>query len=503
MTPAYYEYLGWDYRTVAPRYFISGKQKGVIDKCIYFYVDEELNGPYTCEFQVSILAKCANEIIEGTRIKAKPNDVTDYDVFEITSKRVDTDTITFYGEQIHCCLKKSVNTYPSESIEFDVGILPKSNIEQAINVNNFSDVSDFHSKNDLWFLFDTDVENYELGRKWEGIHYLPYNAMDFLMRLQETFGGDWQWNKLNIYLWKHRGDTDKHVIRTGKNLLRLSKQSDNTAYINCVTPYWVDDEESDVAHRYSSAVTDDFDTSVDMLRIGTVRLNDVFDSDPGAAAAKSHAEGVLSETVKNALESSTSVEISTNTNTDGVLFKNYKIGDEADVWFEQVNLRLENARIVKLRYDSINERTVSVTVGKLEETYGDVIRDSIDVSSTPSYVVPSNDAVDVTDQFTISKTAGKLTISSFKAYKCGPLMFFQLDCSMSGVTTPGNSVFEGTISGPWLPSFHLCGMSGFWATSIEVFFVDTTGKVTLRAMVANDGPSGSSWSGVRSFYYFF
>lgn len=112
--------------------------------------------------------------------------------------------------------------------------------------------------------------------------------------------------------------------------------------------------------------------------------------------------------------------------------------------------------------------------------------------------------IDVTDQFTISKTAGKLTISSFKAYKCGPLIFFQLNCSMSGATTPGNSVFEGTIAGPWLPSFQLCGMSGFWATSIEVFFVDTTGKVTLRAMVANDGPSGSSsWSGVRSFYYFF
>jgi hypothetical protein len=46
-------------------------------------------------------------------------------------------------------------------------------------------------------------------------------------------------------------------------------------------------------------------------------------------------------------------------------------------------------------------------------------------------------------------------------------------------------------------------MSGFWATSIEVFFVDTAGKVTLRAMVANDGPSGgATWSGVRSFYYF-
>lgn len=112
--------------------------------------------------------------------------------------------------------------------------------------------------------------------------------------------------------------------------------------------------------------------------------------------------------------------------------------------------------------------------------------------------------IDVTDQFTISKTAGKLTISSFKAYKCGPLIFFQLNCSMSGATTPGNSVFEGTIAGPWLPSFHLCGMAGFWSTSIEVFFVDTAGKVTFRAMVANDGPSGSSsWSGVRSFYYFF
>lgn len=112
----------------------------------------------------------------------------------------------------------------------------------------------------------------------------------------------------------------------------------------------------------------------------------------------------------------------------------------------------------------------------------------------------TTDKIDVTDQFTISKTAGKLTISSFKAYKCGALMFFQLNCSMSGVTTPGNSVFEGTISGPWLPSFTLCGMSGFWGASIEVFFAEPTGKVTLRAMVANDGANG--WVGVRSFYYF-
>jgi hypothetical protein len=114
----------------------------------------------------------------------------------------------------------------------------------------------------------------------------------------------------------------------------------------------------------------------------------------------------------------------------------------------------------------------------------------------------TTDKLDVTSQFSINKTAGKLTINSFNVYKCGALMFFQLNCSMSGATSPGNSVFEGTISGPWLPSFTLCGMSGFWATSIEVFFVDPTGKVTLRAMVANDGPSSGSWSGVRSFYYF-
>lgn len=112
----------------------------------------------------------------------------------------------------------------------------------------------------------------------------------------------------------------------------------------------------------------------------------------------------------------------------------------------------------------------------------------------------TTDKLDVTNMFTISKTSGDLTINSFKVYKSGAIIFFALQTSTSRATAAGSNVFQGTISGPYLPNINQTGFAGLWGGGILSYIAQSDGTLIFRAHISSFGTAG--WSGVNMVQYF-
>lgn len=110
------------------------------------------------------------------------------------------------------------------------------------------------------------------------------------------------------------------------------------------------------------------------------------------------------------------------------------------------------------------------------------------------------DKIDVTSQYSISKTSGNLTINSFKVYKSGAIIFFALQTSTSAATAAGSNAFQGTISGPYLPNINQTGFAGLWGGGILSYIAQSDGTLIFRAHISSFG--GVGWSGVNMVQYF-
>jgi hypothetical protein len=112
----------------------------------------------------------------------------------------------------------------------------------------------------------------------------------------------------------------------------------------------------------------------------------------------------------------------------------------------------------------------------------------------------TTDKLDVTSQYSISKTSGNLTINSFKVYKSGAIIFFALQTSTSAATAAGSNAFTGSISGPYLPNINQTGFAGLWGGGILSYIAQSDGTLLFRAHISSFGTAG--WSGVNMVQYF-
>jgi hypothetical protein len=110
------------------------------------------------------------------------------------------------------------------------------------------------------------------------------------------------------------------------------------------------------------------------------------------------------------------------------------------------------------------------------------------------------DKIDVTSQYSISKTSGNLTINSFKVYKSGAIIFFALQTSTSAATAAGSNAFTGSISGPYLPNINQTGFAGLWGGGILSYIAQSDGTLIFRVHISSFGTAG--WSGVNMVQYF-
>lgn len=85
------------------------------------------------------------------------------------------------------------------------------------------------------------------------------------------------------------------------------------------------------------------------------------------------------------------------------------------------------------------------------------------VKSTGMVTCPSMNWVEITDQYTITKTSGNWTIVSYNAYRCGNIVHFGIKFKGNGnAVSSGSNGFVGTVSGGPLPVYE-AKISGFYS----------------------------------------
>ena len=329
-------------------------------------VTEERNGLFTLEMVVATTTPYFDRIKEGMLIVAKPNHTQTLQAFEICKiSRPILQRVTIYAN--HISYKQSF--IPVEPFSC-TGIT--ATLQGLVN----------YSLETNPFTFNTTITN-------ETSTYNQIEPASLRSRLGGTegsvldvFGGEYLWDNYTTSLLLHRGADNGVELRVGKNIINLEQNTELDNVVTGVLPYWSDSEDN--THYYGDIqyntdvnkyayhrtvvldLSDEFETapSVDMLnRAGQEYVNQANIGLPATNITLSYVDLADTEEYKDSILERTN------------------LCDTVNVIYTPLNISYK-AKIVKLVFDVLGERTLSVEVGEAKSTISKTISDLVgDVSS--------------------------------------------------------------------------------------------------------------------------
>lgn len=261
---------------------------GRLYDCISCIVTEERNGVYECEFQYPISGKNYSLIQVGRIIAVTHDDTEDVQPFDIIGfdKPIDG-IVTFHAVHISYRLRKAT-TVPT-AIEGTPDA--RSAFLTAEPPNNFN-----------YHFFDEP--RYDHVAAADG---LPHTVKELLGGIEgsllDTFGGEFKFDKFDVYLLDARGVPRNITVRYGVNMIEYNDEVDTSeAYSSCI-PYWTGGTPV-IGDRVDSAGT----TPSGRIECVPLDLTDKFKNQPTKAQLESRALKYM--TKNNTYLATQSIEIS-------------------------------------------------------------------------------------------------------------------------------------------------------------------------------------------------
>ena len=371
---------------------------GRLSDCISCIVTEERNGIYECEFVYPITGTHYDMIEHGSIVYVPHDDTGDTQPFVIYSHSAPIDgQVTFFAHHISYRLNNIV-------VEpFTAG----SCAAALLGVGT-------HSVTENPFTFWTDKEttgDFELTTPKEARAILGGEENSIL----DVYGkGDYEWDHFDVKLHSERGQNAGVEIRYGKNLVDLTEDVDSSGLFDAVVPFWTGTQESEaegedeevlimlpekfVAYGDSSAVYDllatenleivqnqnDVDIYVDGVEIRTVSLDltDKFDEAPTAedlrAAAAAYLQSAQGWVPVKSIEVDFVQLWQTEEYAEYAPLQRVRLCDLVSVYYPAMKVFAVQQKVVRTVYNVLLDRYDSITLGELQTTLGQEIRDSID-----------------------------------------------------------------------------------------------------------------------------
>lgn len=332
----------------------SNNGLGRLTECQSFIVHETLNGEYTAKMEVPIVAYNSGLLHHGGIIKAKADNITNWQLFRIHSfsKSLKAGMIVCEMNHISYDLNKIVTKLRGEIGASPSGALTVIN-NHTVGTNPFT---------------ITTTQTANTGR----VEYLkPLSIKDALMgenSILSTWGGDIYWDNLNVQLMDRRGEDKLNVVvEYGKNILDAKQE------------YEIDNT---YTHLLGYAFTPAFGTAIVDDRLVEVVATDyprvmLMDFSNLATNEASYAGNPLYYIHKWATEYVEAHDISTPRVSISVDFlalesmKEYELihdmqsinlGDKVTVKVAPMGMNLEGVCIER-EYDTLNERHTKVQLG--------------------------------------------------------------------------------------------------------------------------------------------
>lgn len=202
---------------------------GTLAEAISCVVTEERNGAFECVLKYPSGGALYGEIRKDRIIKAKPNDTKNPQAFRIYKISTPIDgQITVYAQHISYDLS-TIGTMPFS----DESISPTQAMERVLNGavrdHNFTFQTDYSEAKEFSFTKPRSIRSLLGGEEGSVL---------------SKWGGEYEWDNFRIIHHQGRGEHTDVVIEYGKNLTKLSHETENTDVYTDLLPYAVITDES-------------------------------------------------------------------------------------------------------------------------------------------------------------------------------------------------------------------------------------------------------------------
>ena len=351
---------------------------GSLSEAISCKVTEERNGQYELEMEYPVTGKRFQDLKTEALIKAAHDDTKDQEFFRIykISKPM-SGRVTVSARHFSYYLSK-------------VTVMPFSGDEAALGPGAALRKMSARSVPRHGFTFTSDISStakYELKEPKTFRNAIGGTAGSVL----ESFGGELEWKLDTVRLWSSRnlGLDSGVVLRYGKNLMDLKATEDTSAVWTGIMPFWKGQYTSTsgrttdlITHADEPVYASNVDDYVFRMVI-PVDLSSQFESDEKVTkeALVEKAQAYIRANAFSAIP--TTIEVSfiplwqTEEYKSVAALERLKLCDTLTVRHEGLGIDY-TAKIVKVEYDVLKERYISMTIGQANSNFVDSVRGAID-----------------------------------------------------------------------------------------------------------------------------
>lgn len=336
---------------------------GALSDCISCVVEETLNGPFELEMQYRLNGLHYADITLRSIILAKPNPTARPQPFRVYKiSRLINGVVTINAQHLSYDLSGIViEPFNAPSLASALEGM-KTN---AVTENPFEYETDKTVISDFVVAYPSSARSLVAGQRGS---------------LLDTYGGELEFDRYQVKLWAHRGKDNGVTIRYGKNMTDVNQEEDGSGVYTGVYPYWYSEEEgsADLGSSYVPV-----EGEFDFTRILLLDLTEEFENKPTAEELTQKAQEYISNHDPGVPTISTTV--SWYQSKDFV--ENVNLGDVVGVYFSRLGISAK-AKIVKTRYNALQNRYESVDIGSVRSSIaGTIVSMDQGVSSVTQYAV--------------------------------------------------------------------------------------------------------------------
>lgn len=348
----------------------SGGGVGFLSDCTRCVVTEERNGVYECEFSYPIDGRHYSEIEPDMIIKAKPNEMSDPQLFRIyrTSKPING-IVNFYCQHISYDLNVNVvdpfTLSGATALTALQGILSHCYYQHSFTAQSTLSFSETH---------DLKVDKPKPARMCLG------GSEGSVLDL---FGGEYEFDNFNIKLHAARGQDTGVTILYGKNLTDITSDVNISSAYTAVYPYAVD-EERDGLYTLTEKVIETGNTNFSEPRVLSLDLTEKFnlpDEEITETKLRNLANAYITNNhisdVKQNIEISFVQLWQTPEYKDIALLQRVGLCDTVTVRYAKLGVSVK-AKVIKTVYNTLTEKYEKIELGKAKSNFGTTLKESVE-----------------------------------------------------------------------------------------------------------------------------
>ena len=346
---------------------------GRLVDCLRFEVTEERDGIFELEFDYPVTGQHYDDIIEGRVVTAIHDDNKDVQPFDIYGRSAPiAGVVTFFAHHISYRLQYAI-LQPFSAASCAAAFAQMAG--KCVTPCPFTFWTD-----------KTTSGNFKVSA--------PVSVKEILGGTQrsilDVYGkGEYEWDKFTVKLHLNRGTNTGVQIRYGKNLVNLTQDVDTSGFYSAVVPYWIGGEDDSTIVTLPEWVVQSTAASGGSVPSMAVPLDlsDQWEEAPTEAQLRARALERVNSSEAWLPDENIKVDFVALWQTDEYAniapLEQVRLCDRVSVIHPELGLVAEGVQVIKVVYDCLLERYVSMELGSARTSFASVVQAAAEAAILP------------------------------------------------------------------------------------------------------------------------